>query len=212
VVFFGTSTHSGAFTDYSGVIKSWNPTVNAPERVNVPKKTTSALSTKKRRRAETTRKNTALENWPRNEKSKAPRKSKNVIQPKIEQHYKNVNDPQSSSQAHYTNETRILEIPNNLVLGNHEASKGIKEIFINYTSFGIVYDRSTTIANLCFSIVIAKIFLNDPDPKTMAECKKRSDWNKWKEAIEAELNSLKKRKVFTEVIPTPPRTFPVGFK
>jgi hypothetical protein len=62
VVFFGTSTHSGAFTDYSGVIKSWNPTVNAPERVNVSKKTTSALSTKKRRRAETTRKDTALEN------------------------------------------------------------------------------------------------------------------------------------------------------
>jgi hypothetical protein len=46
----------------------------------------------------------------------------------------------------------------------------------------------------------------------MAECKKRLDWNKWKEAIEAKLNSLKKRKVFTEVIPTPPRTFPVEFK
>jgi hypothetical protein len=46
----------------------------------------------------------------------------------------------------------------------------------------------------------------------MTECKKHSDWNKWKEAIEAELNSLKKRKVFTDVIPTPPRTFPVGFK
>jgi hypothetical protein len=46
----------------------------------------------------------------------------------------------------------------------------------------------------------------------MAECKKHSDFNKWKEAIEAGLNSLKKRKVFTEVIPTPPRTFLVGFK
>jgi hypothetical protein len=34
----------------------------------------------------------------------------------------------------------------------------------------------------------------------------------WKEAIEAELNSLKKRKVFTDMIPTPPRIFPVGFK
>jgi hypothetical protein len=41
----------------------------------------------------------------------------------------------------------------------------------------------------------------------MAECKKRLDWNKWKEAIETELNSLKKRKVFNEVIPTPPITF-----
>jgi hypothetical protein len=46
----------------------------------------------------------------------------------------------------------------------------------------------------------------------MVECKKCSYLNKWKEAIEAKLNSLKKIKMFTEVIPTPPRTFPVGFK
>jgi hypothetical protein len=46
----------------------------------------------------------------------------------------------------------------------------------------------------------------------MAECKRHSDWNKWKEAIEAELNKLKKRKVFTDVIPTPPKIIPVGFK
>jgi hypothetical protein len=46
----------------------------------------------------------------------------------------------------------------------------------------------------------------------MIECKKYSDCNKWKETIEAKLNSLKKRKVFTDVIPTPPRTFPIGFK
>jgi hypothetical protein len=97
-------------------------------------------------------------------------------------------------------------------LGNHEASKRIEEISINYTSSGELYDHSTTIANLCFSTVIAEKFLNDPNPKTMTECKKCSDWNKWKEAIEAELNSLKKRKVFIEVISTPLRTFPVGFK
>jgi hypothetical protein len=87
----------------------------------------------------------------------------------------NENDPQSSSQVRYINETRISEIPDNLVLGNHETSKGIKEMSINYTSSGEVYDRSTTIANLCFSTVIAKNFLNNPDPKTMAECKKCSD-------------------------------------
>jgi hypothetical protein len=46
----------------------------------------------------------------------------------------------------------------------------------------------------------------------MAECKKCSDLNKWKEAIEVELSSLRKRKLFTNVIPTPPRIFPVGFK
>jgi hypothetical protein len=34
----------------------------------------------------------------------------------------------------------------------------------------------------------------------------------WKEAIEPEFNSLKKRKMFTDVIPTPPKIFSVGFK
>jgi hypothetical protein len=112
----------------------------------------------------------------------------------------------------YINETRTSEIPDNLVLGNHEMSKGIEEISINYTSSEKVYDRNTTIVDLCFSTIIAENFLNDPDPKTMVECKKHSELNKWKEAIEAELNSLKKRKMFTDVIPTPPRTFPIGFK
>jgi hypothetical protein len=135
-----------------------------------------------------------------------------VVQLDVEQHHLNADDLQYSSQARYRNKTRTSEIPDNLVLENHEASKGIEEISINYTSSEKVYDHNTTIAYLCFSTIIAENFLNDPDPKTMAECKKLLDWNKWKEAIEAELNSLKKRKVFTEVVATLPRTFPVGFK
>jgi hypothetical protein len=135
-----------------------------------------------------------------------------VVQPEIEQCHSNADDPQSSSEVDYTKETRTSKIPDNVVLGNHEALKGIEEISINYTSSGKVYDRNTTIVDLCFSTIIDECFLNDPDPKTMAECKKRSDWNKWKEAIKAELNLLEKRKVFIDVMPTPPRTFPVGFK
>jgi hypothetical protein len=180
--------------------------------VEVSKKTTLTPSIKKRGRTETTTNDTTSEKRSRKKKSKDPRKFKNVVQPEVEQHYWNAVDPQSSSQAHYINETRTSKIPNNLVFGNHEASNRIEEFSINYTSSGKVYDRNTTIADLCFSTIIAESFLNDPDPKTMAECKKHSDWNKWKEAIEAELNSFKKRKVLTGVIPTPPRTFLVGFK
>jgi hypothetical protein len=65
-------------------MKSWNLVVNAPERVEVPKKITPAPSIKKRGRTETTRKDTALEKRPRKEKSKAPIKFKNVIQPEVE--------------------------------------------------------------------------------------------------------------------------------
>jgi hypothetical protein len=46
----------------------------------------------------------------------------------------------------------------------------------------------------------------------MAECEKHSDWPKWKDAIQVELASLNKRKVFTEATVTPPKVFPVGFK
>jgi hypothetical protein len=101
-----------------------------------------------------------------------------MIQPEVERHHKNANDSQSSSQARYINETRPSEVPNNLVLGNHEASKGIEKNSINYTSSREVYDHSTTIANLYFSTIIAENLLNDPDPKTMVECKKCSNWNK----------------------------------
>jgi hypothetical protein len=101
--------------------------------------------------------------------------------------------------------------PDTLVWGNHE-SNGIEEISINYTSFEEVYDRNNTIVNSGFSAIIAESVLADLDPKTMVECKRRSDWNKWNEVIETELSLLKKRKVFTDVIPTPPTIFPVGFK
>jgi hypothetical protein len=53
--------------------------------------------------------------------------------------------------------------------------KGIEEISINYASSRKVYDHNTTITDLYFSTIIAESFLNDPDPKTMTECKKRSD-------------------------------------
>jgi hypothetical protein len=46
--------------------------------------------------------------------------------------------------------------------------------------------------NSCFSTMVADL-LNDPNPKTMVECKQCSDWIKWKEAIETELDSLRKR-------------------
>jgi hypothetical protein len=46
----------------------------------------------------------------------------------------------------------------------------------------------------------------------MIECRKRSEWDKWKAAIEAELHSLCKREVFGPTVPTPPNVIPVGCK
>jgi hypothetical protein len=165
----------------------------------------------KRGRVAQTKKDKAPNKHPRNEKMRPLQKTVNVSQSRVDRHL--VDITQSSTQAHYRNENASTsENPGALVLGNHEASTGIQEISINYTSSREVFDRSATIVNPCFTTVIAENFLADPDPKTMAECKRRSNWNRWKESIEAKLNSLKKRKVFTDVIPTPPIIFLVRFK
>jgi hypothetical protein len=167
------------FIDYKGVTKSWNPTVNGPKRVEVSKKTTQVPSVVKRGRVAQTKKDNAPNKHPRKEKTRPLQKTVNVSQPLVNRHL--VYIPQSSTQARYRNENAsTLENPDALVLGNHEASIGTQEISINYTSSGEVYDRSTTIVNPCFSTVIVENFLADPDPKTMVECKRRSDWNKWK--------------------------------
>ena len=88
----------------------------------------------------------------------------------------------------------------------------MQEISTNYFDSGESYNRKTIIVDTYFAASIAENLQNDPDPKFMVECKKRSDWYKWKEAIEAESASLTKREVFSSVIPTPPKTFLMGFK
>jgi hypothetical protein len=66
------------------------------------------------------------------------------------------------------------EYPDSLILGNHNEFYGMQEISINYTSSGELLDYTTKVVNLCFSTMVADL-LNDPDPKTMAECKQCLD-------------------------------------
>jgi hypothetical protein len=120
-------------------------------------------------------------------------------------------NPQLRPHMHTIKQAGGSKDPDSLVLGNHDEFYGVQEISINYTSSGELLDRTTTIVNSCFSTMVADL-LNDLDLKTMAECKQRSNWIKWNEAIETELDSLRKREVFSNVIPTPPMTYHVGFK
>jgi hypothetical protein len=187
-----------AFTDYKGVIKSLIPARNATARVEVPKKTTSTPNTGKRGRDMATKQNQSVEKQ---------RKIVNARQSKIS---KSGINPQPSSSAHINEQgpsenTRIID------KGNLDESLKINELATNYIETGKSYDRKSTIVDIYFSEQIADI-INDPDPKSMVECKKRSDWNQWKEAIQTEIASLYKRKVFSEVMSTPRGVFPVGYK
>jgi hypothetical protein len=47
---------------------------------------------------------------------------------------------------------------------------GYKNFFIKYTSSRELFDCNTMDVNSCFLTMVTDL-LNDPDPKTMAECK-----------------------------------------
>jgi hypothetical protein len=146
--------------------------------VKVPKKITHNPSVVKRRRVAQTKKDNTLNKRPRKEKMRPLQKIVNVSQPVVARHL--VDTPQSSTQSRHRKESASMsENPDALILENHETSAGMQEISINYTSSGEVCDRSTTITNTCFSVIIAKNFLADPDAKTLTKCKGRSYWNKW---------------------------------
>jgi hypothetical protein len=98
---------------------------------------------------------------------------------------------------------------NSNTLKNIEESQRVNKISTNYINYEKSFNRKTIIIDINLSSNIASNLQPDPEPKTMAECIKRSDWIKWKEAIEAKLRSLKKREVFSSVIPTPRNIFPI---
>jgi hypothetical protein len=167
--------------------------VNAPERVEVSNKTTQVPSIMKRGRVATGKKDNAPSKRTRKEKRRHLQKIVNVGQSVVDRYPVDNNIPQSSTQARYINENASMSKNlDDLILGNHVTSKGMQEISSNYTSSEEVYDRRTIIANSCFLTIIDENALADPDRKTTPQCKRRPVWNKCKEAIEVELNSLKK--------------------
>jgi hypothetical protein len=60
-------------------------------------------------------------------------------------------------------------------LGNHDDLLRVDGIAINNIETGESYDHKATIVDIYFSEQIAEILQNDPDPKSMVECKKCSD-------------------------------------
>ena len=90
-----------------------------------------------------------------------------------------------------------------------------KEISINYVTNGIQWNRLEINVDDIFAYNIALNVINDnedQEPKSIKECRQSENWPKWKDAIEAELNSLNKRKVFGPVVRTPKGVKPIGYK
>jgi hypothetical protein len=95
--------------------------VNAPKRVEVPKKATQAPFVIKRGMASTTKKNNAPSKRPRKEKTRSLQNIVNVSQLVIDRHLVDINITQSSTQACYINENASTSKNlDDLILGNHE--------------------------------------------------------------------------------------------
>ena len=165
-----------AFTDHKGVTKSHIPAVNAPERVEVPTKTTQTPNESKRGRNLVSR-NIASQKPPRKQRKPNPLPV-NAIQPQVEGHQPDAQHLEPSINAHKNIIAGTSEHHDSIVVGNHIESEGIKEISINYIESGESYNRETTIVDIYFASEIVETLQLDPEPKTVRECLKRPDWPK----------------------------------
>ncbi|KAM1090301.1 hypothetical protein ACFX19_018157 [Malus domestica] len=85
-----------------------------------------------------------------------------------------------------------------------------KEISINYACTNELWDRNEIIIDDMFAFAIATeiILSDDIEPRSVDECRQRQNWPKWKDSIQAELNSLERRSVFGPIVQTPPGVNP----
>ena len=137
-----------------------------------------------------------------------------ATQPKVEEapegHHPEDGNPNASRAHHRIGRSKR---PNSIVTGNHDGwEDDHEEIATNYVESGESYHRKTTIVDIYFASKIADSMDPDLEPKSMIECWKRSDCDKWKAAIEAELRSLCQREVFGPTVPTPPKVILIGCK
>ena len=136
-------------------------------------------------------------------KDKNPRKKKGATN-----HHgqKEVNTPEECVDINYEKAPEEVQVPEN---------NDNEEISICYVYTGKRWNRKEANVDNNFACNVAFSIINendDSEPKSVEECRRRKDWLKWKEAIQGELNSLNKRKVFGPVVQTPEGIRPVGFK
>ena len=69
-----------------------------------------------------------------------------------------------------------------------------KEISLMFTDAHGIIERSSMTIDDAFVYFVAQVIIdgNDIEPRFVAECQRRVEWPKWKETIQAELDSLAK--------------------
>ncbi|CAL2237733.1 unnamed protein product [Prunus armeniaca] len=191
-----------AFTNIKKVTKSHIPAVNTPAWIDVPESqydSTLKVRLKRGRPVGAKDKNPRkkrIQEVPIPEENKNPKQISTLDEPKTDQF--KIDEDVAPVEAHTPEE--------------EHASEGIS---LNYMSTRESWDRKKAIVDDVFAYMVAIDIIKDNEdlePKTIEECRHRENWPKWKDAIQAELNSLENRKVFGPVVRTPAGVKPVGYK
>ena len=185
-----------AFTDPKIVTKSHIPIANAPIRIVVPE---GQLITANEIKGQLKR------GRPVGSKDTNPRKRKGAkdTNDQVEVNIDQENFPSKTPDESVSKENKVPKIDGN------------EEISINYVMTGERWNQNEIIVDDIFAYHVAQNVANeneDLEPMPMEECRHREDWPKWKEAIDCELKSLAKRKVFGPVVLTPYGIKHVGYK
>ena len=162
-----------AFTDYKGMTKSHIPTVNTPQRVEVPKGSSGSINVPQRQKL----------GRPISVKDKNLRKTKfnketiSLLEPPEEDHPED-NNPITFARALNNHKTGIAEKPDQNILGNDKdlVDENI-EVAMNFMNTEETYNRNIIVVDDIFSITIAltiSIDNLDLEPKSIAEYRKHS--------------------------------------
>uniref|UniRef100_A0A2N9HZ23 Reverse transcriptase Ty1/copia-type domain-containing protein n=1 Tax=Fagus sylvatica TaxID=28930 RepID=A0A2N9HZ23_FAGSY len=204
------------FTDSKKIVKSHIPTANNPARIEVPEgQLINIAANESKTRLKRGR--------PVGAKDKIPRKrkiqEKQVAAPEeaipMKQATNIINLSKNCAHKSPENEPPEEGTPEELSLEEEQVPEN-DEISIHYVSTGEIWDRNKIVVDNIFSFKVALDITRSNDheiePQTVEQCRRRNDWPKWKEAIQAELNSLLKREVFGPIVQTPEGVMPVGYK
>ncbi|KAL0540982.1 hypothetical protein IC582_021009 [Cucumis melo] len=182
-----------AFTDTKKVTKSYIPTANAPSKIEIPTQQVDTIN------ESTLRQKLGR---PMGSKDKNPRKRK-------------VTNSRNDLIDNRNIQEKIMDTTSGKNVEETQVYEDNNEISINYTMTGKRWNRINVVVDNIFAYNVAHNIIHeneDYEPKSVDECRNRKDWPKWKEVIQAELNSLTKREVFGPVVYTPKGIKPVGLK
>ena len=163
--------------------------VSTPQKVEVPKGSSISIDASQRQKSG----RPIGAKYKNKRKTKSNKETMSLLEPLEEDRPKDDNSSTFACAPNNHNNGIAEQLDQNL-LGNDEYLVNVNiEVAMNFVNTGETYNRNITIVDDIFASTTALTISNDnldPEPKSIAECRKHSNWVRWKHEIEAKLDSL----------------------